>query len=101
MLFLKYEELLWDFDNEVRKLAEFLGYPLTDDVLRKIRVKTSFDNMKKDNFANMHEINEFKGFFRKGQIGSWKDQFTVAQSEHFDQMCTERLRGTGLEFEFV
>ena len=66
----------------------------------KIRERTSFDNMKNDSFANMHEINEFKGFFRKGQIGSWKDQFTVAQSEQFDRVCAERLQGTGLEFEF-
>ena len=100
VLFLKYEELLRNFDNELHKIADFLGYPLTDDVVGKIREKTSFDNMKKDSFANMHEINEFKGFFRKGQIGSWKDQFTVAQSDQFDRLYAERMRGSGLEFEF-
>ena len=56
--------------------------------------------MKEDEFSNMHEIEELGGFFRRGAVGSWKDQFTVAQNEYFEQVFQERLGGTGLEFRF-
>jgi hypothetical protein len=97
--FLKYEDLGRDFGTEVSKLAEFVGRPLGPGVLETIRSKTSFDAMHRDDFANMHEIEEFGGFFRKGAIGSWKEQFTPAQSAAFDELCQRRLRGSGLAFD--
>ena len=100
ILFLKYEDLRRDFGTELKKIVQFLNYPLAIEVMDKIMEKTSFDKMKKDKFSNMHEIEEFRGFFRKGQIGSWKDQFTVAQNEQFDKLYAERMKGSGLEFEF-
>lgn len=35
-----------------------------------------------------------------GEIGSWKDRFTVAQSEAFDRLYKQRMAGSGLEFDF-
>ena len=101
VLFLKYEDLMNDFDAQVTRIARFLDYPMTPELLTSIRQKSSFQNMKRDSFSNMHEIEELgRGFFRKGTSGSWKDQFTVAQSELFDQLYSERMQGTGLEFDF-
>jgi hypothetical protein len=54
--------------------------------------------MKQDKFSNLHEIEELTEFFRRGQVGSWKDLFTVAQAEHFDALYRKRLEGSGLEF---
>jgi hypothetical protein len=99
ILFLKYEDLKRSFDVTVQQIAGFLGFPLDSEVLGAIREKTSFANMKSDEFSNLKEIEELGSFFRRGEIGSWKDQFTVAQSEWFDRLCAERLEGTGLEFE--
>ena len=56
--------------------------------------------MQTTEFSNMHEIREFNGFFRRGQIGSWREQFTPAQSAAFDELYAERMAGTGLDFEF-
>jgi hypothetical protein len=56
--------------------------------------------MKKDDFSNMHEIKEFQGFFRKGEIGSWKEQFTVIQNEEFDKLYAQRMESSGLDFDF-
>ncbi len=100
ILFLKYEDLRRNFGKELRRIALFLEYPLTDDVIDRIEEKTLFSNMKQDDFSNMHEIMEFHSFFRKGEIGSWKEEFTVAQSEHFDRLYDERMRGSGLSFEW-
>jgi hypothetical protein len=100
ILFLKYEDLMNNFETQLEKIAQFLHCPLTTDVISKIQEKTSFTRMKQDKFSNLHEIAELGGFFRKGQIGSWKERFTVAQNELFDALYAARMKDTGLEFKF-
>ena len=100
MLFLKYESMLQDFDAVLDQLTTFLGYSLSDSIREKIKRQTSFDYMKSDDFSNLHEIPELGSFFRKGRVGSWKDRFTVAQSEQLDRIYAERMRGAGLDFDF-
>lgn len=100
ILFLRYEDMKNDFDRVLNTLCEFLGYELADDRKAIIKDKTSFSKMKKDEFSSMHEIPELGSFFRKGQIGSWKDRFTVAQSEDFDRYYEERMHGSDLVFQF-
>jgi sulfotransferase len=100
ILFLRYEDLKRNFDQELQKIAAFLGYPLTGEITNKIKHKTSFNHMKKDSFSNLQEISQLEGFYRKGQIGSWKDQFTVAQNEYFEKIYAERMKNTGLDFVF-
>jgi hypothetical protein len=98
IFFLRYEDLREDFDATVARIAAFLDYPLPPELLATIREKTSFQVMKQDDFSNMHEIQELTQFFRRGQVGSWKDIFTDEQSERFDTWLRGRLDGTELEF---
>jgi hypothetical protein len=100
ILFLKYEDLRRNLGGEIRKIARYLGYALDDETVSRIREKTLFQNMKQDDFSDMHEILEFHGFFRKGEIGSWKEQFTIAQNEQFDRLYRKRMRSSGLSFEW-
>jgi hypothetical protein len=100
LLFLKYEDLRRDPGGQLKRIAQYLEYPLDEEVLGSILERTSFDKMKEDRFSNMHEIMEFHSFFRKGQIGSWKDLFTVAQNDYFDRIYAERMAGSGLEFDW-
>lgn len=100
MLFLKYEDMKRDFDAQLLAIAAYLGYALSEEVIDRIKLATSFSKMKTEQFSNHKEIAQLEGFFRKGEIGSWKDQFTVAQSEAFDRFYRERMAGTGLDFEF-
>jgi hypothetical protein len=100
VLFLKYEDLRENFEAEVVKISEFLDHPMSTELLTTIKEKTSFHNMRQDKFSDMHEIEELSGFFREGQVGSWRDLFTVAQNEYFDAVCEQRLKGTGLTFNF-
>ena len=100
LLFLTYEELLKDFDGTLNKLVSFLAHPCTPAVFERIRRRSSFDYMKNEAFSSHQEITQLEDFFRKGRIGSWKDQFTVAQSESFDHIYTERMADSGLDFVF-
>lgn len=99
ILFLKYEDLKKSFRCELEKIASFLGYPLAAETLAAIEERTSFEVMKENPFSNMHEIREFKEFFREGRVGSWKEQFTAAQDREFERLYRRRMEGSGLEFE--
>jgi hypothetical protein len=39
-------------------------------------------------------------FMRKGVIGDWKNYFTLAQNQLFDETYEEKMTDTGLTFEF-
>jgi len=98
--FMKYEDLSNDFDGELRRLGGFLGYEVSDELVGVIRERTGFRNTKQDSFSNLHEIPALSHFYRKGVIGSWKEQFTVLESEWFDEVYRKRMQGTGLDFDF-
>jgi len=100
IFFLRYEDLREDFDVTVGRIAAFLDYPLPPELMGTIREKTSFQAMKQDEFSNMHEIQELTEFFREGQVGSWKALFTEEQNERFDAHVRDRLKGSGLDFDF-
>jgi hypothetical protein len=100
ILFVKYEDLKQQFETEVSRIAEFLGYPLSTDLMTKIKACTAFESMRKNRFSAMRDIEEMDGFFRKGAVGSWREQFTSAQDSEFDRLIRERLGGSGLEFTY-
>ena len=99
ILFLKYEDLSRTFAGQLKKIADFLGYPLTPELAQTIAEQTAFKNMKYDKFSNMNEAFDPESFFRKGVTGSWKEQFTVAQNELFNALYAERMKGSGLTLE--
>ena len=37
---------------------------------------------------------------RKGVVGEWKNYFTPELNERFEKEVLEKLKGTGLEFDF-
>lgn len=100
LLFLKYEDLLGDFDSELQRILDFLGYSLDGDERAAVVRKSSFNHMRRDRFSNHQQIKDLETFFRKGKVGSWREMFTDEQSRAFDELIDKRLAGTGLEFNF-
>lgn len=97
-----YENLKKNGFEEIKKLAEFLEVPVSDDFCQAVKEKCDFETMRKD--KEQEKSDYFKpGFtwYRKGQIGDWKNHFTVAMNEVFDKWFEEGMKNSKLQFQFV
>lgn len=75
----------------------------------QVAKKSSFESMKANPMANCQQVPQ-KGLphMRKGEVGDWRNYFTVAQSAAFDDLYASRMplskadnNMPKLEFDFV
>lgn len=98
-----FEDLAEDTHSEIDKLCSFLGLSVNSEIKQQITGKVQFDNMKKNDMANystLSAIMDFKTspFMRKGKVGDWKNHFTVAQNEKFDEDYPQKMKDPTLQF---
>ncbi|NWT40774.1 ST1B1 Sulfotransferase, partial [Chroicocephalus maculipennis] len=104
ILYLFYEDLKEDLRREIAKMAHFLGQELPEATLDAITQHTSFEAMRDNPTTNYsmvpsHFMDQgISPFMRKGTTGDWKNHFTVAQSERFDQDYMQKMSDTDLRF---
>ncbi|KAK4817827.1 hypothetical protein QYF61_000662 [Mycteria americana] len=104
ILYLFYEDLKEDLRREIAKVAQFLGRELPEAALDAITRHTSFEAMRDNPTTNYSMVPSHlmdqgvSPFMRKGTAGDWKNHFTVAQSERFDQDYVQKMSGTDLCF---
>lgn len=101
-----YEDMKEDLCREVTKLAGFLELPVSAELCQNIAKKCQFENMQKDKKGLENEfwtnvwVNKQPNFYRKGVVGDWKNYFTVAQNEQFDELYKQKMAGSKLNFRF-
>ncbi|XP_071956211.1 uncharacterized protein [Antedon mediterranea] len=105
VLFVKYEDMKKDLGAAITKVSKFFGWPIPDGKLKEVVQHCTFSSMKKNpttNYEKMKEIasNQDFQFMRKGQVGDWKNYFTVSQSEAFDVLYEKKMKGSGLTFAY-
>ena len=104
ILFLSYEELKADHKDCVKKIADFLDSKRTEEELDHIVKETTFEAMKARPvhlYAEYMRIGESltdEKFFRKGKIGSWKEELSQEQSDYFDEMIKKKYIPLGIDF---
>ncbi|XP_038065896.1 sulfotransferase 1C2-like [Patiria miniata] len=104
VLLLRFEDLKKDLRGNIERVSLFLGKNLSAAILDAITEHCTFSNMQKNPMTNMdtlypHSIKTGGTFMRKGNVGGWKDWFTVAQNEAMDALIKDKLHGTGLTFD--
>ena len=104
VLFLKYEDMKKDILEAVRTIAEFMCHEGKQETLEAIVKQSTFESMKANAATNFswrsdHRVGEPQ-FMRKGEVGDWRKHFTAEQTAEFDALCTKRMKGSGLDFDF-
>ncbi|TYJ18710.1 hypothetical protein E1A91_A09G141700v1 [Gossypium mustelinum] len=109
VLFLKYEEMMKDTEPYVKKLAEFMGYPISREeeeagAVQEIVRLCSFENLSnldvnKTGVKQQTKAKVENNFcFRKGKVGDWKNYLTIEMAERLDKLMDQTFAGTGFSF---
>ncbi|XP_053173570.1 cytosolic sulfotransferase 2-like [Scomber japonicus] len=105
ILYLFYEDMIEDTERELSRLCSFLGLSPTAEMKKQVIEKVLFNNMRKNQMVNgsLDEVLDFKisPFMRKGKVGDWRNHFTIAQNEQFDEDYKKKMKNTNLEFRTV
>jgi hydroxyjasmonate sulfotransferase len=110
VLFVRYEELLRDPVETVRKLARFVGQPFSPaeeetGVVRGVVELCSLENLKsmeaanKTGYMNPHLKIPREALFRKGIVGDWKRHMTTEMARRMDEIVADKFHHTGLTFQ--
>ncbi|KAL8134244.1 hypothetical protein AgCh_009336 [Apium graveolens] len=78
VLFLRYEDLILNTSFNVKKLAEFIGYPFS--------IEEERDGVNST-------------YFRKARVGDWKNHLPAKMKEQMDHLMELKLRDSGLTLE--
>ncbi|KAM4015717.1 sulfotransferase 2B1-like isoform 1-T2 [Anomaloglossus baeobatrachus] len=103
-MFQTYEDLQKDLRGSVIKICTFLGKELDDKAVDSVVENSSFNNMKQNKMANFTLLapgfmdHEKSPFMRKGIVGDWKNNFTVAQNEYFDKIYKSEMQDCSVKF---
>ncbi|XP_033728428.1 sulfotransferase 1C4-like [Pecten maximus] len=105
MLFLSFEDMKKDLRSCVLKMAEFLGAKQDPEFLDEVANKCQFSAMSKAKRSNEKETSLSRDgsnpFYRKGDVGDWKNWFTVAQNEMYDEVLKEKMADIDLEIKYT
>uniref|UniRef100_A0A8C9WBJ9 Sulfotransferase n=1 Tax=Scleropages formosus TaxID=113540 RepID=A0A8C9WBJ9_SCLFO len=98
-----FEDMREDPAREISRLCSFLGLSPNETQKKEVLRKTGFEEMKKsmaDALSNNDEFDEsVSPFMRKGIVGDWKNHFTVAQNEAFNEEYRKKMKESDLKFK--
>ncbi|KAJ3695289.1 hypothetical protein LUZ60_000666 [Juncus effusus] len=110
ILFLKYEDMLVEPKNHVKRLAEFVGRAFTEveeeqGVIEQIIELCSLQKLKNlevnkttwrpPGFNDKHASRT--AFFRKGMVGDFRNHMTSEMAQTLDDIIDEKFKESGLE----
>ncbi|KAJ1125245.1 hypothetical protein NDU88_003679 [Pleurodeles waltl] len=104
ILYLFYEDMKEDPKREIQRILQFLEKDISEEALEKIVHLTSFQEMKSNPMANYSSVpkdimdHTISPFMRKGIAGDWKNHFTLAQNEQFEEDYQKKMAECGLKF---
>ncbi|XP_071446822.1 sulfotransferase 1C4-like [Hetaerina americana] len=108
MLLLFYEDMKKDLSAVVRNVVDFFGKSITDDQMEKLMNHLDINNFRTNPSLKKlvhQDPKEGKdgtpsGFYRKGEIGGWKSEFSEELNRRADQWIREQETKIGLHFQY-
>ncbi|KAM3269297.1 cytosolic sulfotransferase 12-like [Capsicum chacoense] len=106
VIFLMYEKMKEQPKIQLKRLAEFLECPFSIEeenygVVNEIQRMCSFENLSKlevNTNGKLSSGEKNKAFFRKGEVGDWKNYFTIEMSEKLNYIIEQKFQGYELKF---
>ena len=102
VLFVTYEELKKQTEVEVKRIAEFIGCGFTaEEEVSEIVKLCSFESLSRLEVNRQGKLPngiETNAFFRKGEIGGWRDTLSESLADAIDRTTEEKFGGSGLKF---
>nr|XP_009801256.1 PREDICTED: cytosolic sulfotransferase 5-like [Nicotiana sylvestris] len=104
VLFLKYEDVKEKPFLHLRRLAEFLECPfsleeeesgLVDEIIKLCSFE-NLSNLEVNKSGKTLFGNDNRVFFRKGEVGDWKNHLTTEMVERLNQITEDKFNGSGL-----
>ncbi|XP_070495916.1 luciferin sulfotransferase-like [Chironomus tepperi] len=114
ILFLFFEDMKRNLDQEVKKAMKFLGKSYSQEEIDKLCKHLSFESIRdnkminkseevknvKESFGEKYDENEYS-FIRKGQVGGYKDEMTAEENEMIDEYVKQATNmECGFEYKF-
>lgn len=93
-----YEDMIADAAHELRRVADFLGMPTSDQLCQAVAQACEFQRLKQAISSRPDPLragwrDEFH-MCRKGVVGDWKNFFSEEDKEYFDRVFRQKLAGT-------
>jgi len=114
ILFLFFEDMKRNLEQEVKKTMEFLGKNYSQEQIDKLCLHLTFDSIKNNKTVNKNEElekfvtsvggkydpNEYT-FIRKGQVGGYKEELSIKENEMLDRYVQyPEFKAFGFEYKF-
>ncbi|RVX00415.1 Cytosolic sulfotransferase 1 [Vitis vinifera] len=112
ILFMKYEDVKRDSLCQVKRLAEFMGFPFSSEeegqgLIHEIMELCSFENLRnlkvnKTGAISVGNVSTGKDtFFRKGEVGDWKNHLTAEMADRTDRIMEEKLKDSQCRIVYI
>uniref|UniRef100_UPI0037E95AF5 cytosolic sulfotransferase 2-like n=1 Tax=Semicossyphus pulcher TaxID=241346 RepID=UPI0037E95AF5 len=102
LFYMFYEDMIEDSGREIDRLCSFLGLSPPAEEMQRVVTGVKFDKMKENKMANYTTVplmnHKVSPFMRKGKVGDWKNHFTVAQDEVFNEIYKQKMKNPALQF---
>jgi hypothetical protein len=90
-----YEELLADGLDTLKLVFDFCGLPASVEDVAAIFNAHQFGQMKARRITQVRNIKAPDGAYRKGKVGSWRQELAPVQRYLFDRIAGDSLRELG------
>ncbi|KAJ4866101.1 Cytosolic sulfotransferase 1 [Raphanus sativus] len=107
VLFMRYEEMKSDPAVQVKRLAEFLGCPFTEeeeeeesgsvDKILELCSLRSLSSMEINKTGSKYDVHH-SNYFRKGEVGDSKNHLTHEMENKINMIIEEKYKGSGFKY---